>query len=120
MAPQKTDRLFERRVWTHGEYIVAHHLFDGHGIGKPVDRFAAVDHHARGIGVAQITIGHYSDQHVIIENRQLVNAVFGHQLASDADAIEGFDGENGFGHPISNTNLLHLVLSGLHHICSTV
>ena len=91
MAPQKTDRLFERRVWTHGEDIVAHHLFDGHGIGKSVDRFAAVDHHARGIGVAQITIGHYSDQHVIIENRQLVNAVFGHQLASDADAIEGFD-----------------------------
>jgi hypothetical protein len=41
-------------------------------------------------------------------------------LASDADAIEGFDSENGFGHPISNTNLFHLVPSGLHHICSTV
>ena len=43
MAPQKTDGLFERRVWLNGEYIVAHDFFHGHGIRKPVDGFAAIE-----------------------------------------------------------------------------
>ena len=57
---------------------------------------------------------------MLVGYRQLVNAVFGHQLAGDANAIEGFDGKHAFGHPIRNLNLFLLVGSALHHICSRV
>jgi hypothetical protein len=100
MPPQELDRRGERRARLDRDHVVAHDLFDGIGIGELVDRPRPVDHHARRIGVSDVAIGDDADELAVVEHRKLVDAVLGHDPPGDADAVEHFDREHLFSHPL--------------------
>jgi len=119
MAAQQTDRRRQRSFRAHDEDIMRHHLFDGHLGGKPIDFLASIDHHARRIGIADVTVGDDPDQVIVIQDWQLVHPMLRHHLARKRDAVETLDREDFLSHPIGDAHNLGTVFILRHHFCST-